>query len=353
VTRLSAIVLACCLVVASCGSTTSTEFERTEPTRTQSDGLTTADGYLTRLWADGFDRPTQMVFAPNGDLVIAELGGGENEGVGHILRVAGNDLGDRTVLQQELDKPTGIAITGDLLWIMERDRLSVTTLEPGAVRTIVAADLPSNGRSEGTLTVTPDGQLLYDTSGSKRGPDRVAGSGTLFGISDAAQGPQAPVVIATGFKHAYAHVVDRDGQLWSVEMTDGNFDGQRASDELVSIRPGDDAGWPQCVDDNRPVIEYGGSAELCAASPRSHALFGPGATPTSIVVAPWDPDTFIVTLWLTGQVVSIPRVEPANEPHTPRLFLDGITSPQHLLVDGDGVLVSDHETGQIFRITAG
>ncbi|MBT5757961.1 MAG: hypothetical protein HOI41_23680, partial [Acidimicrobiaceae bacterium] len=127
-TRLSAIVLAYCLVVASCGSTTSPEFERTGPTRTQSDELTTADGYLTQLWADGFDRPTQMVFAPDGDLVIAELGGGENEGVGHILRVAGNDLGDRTVLQQELDKPTGIAITGDLLWIMERDRLSVTTL---------------------------------------------------------------------------------------------------------------------------------------------------------------------------------------------------------------------------------
>lgn len=29
----------------------------------------------------------------------------------------------------------------------------------------------------------------------------------------------------------------------------------------------------------------------------------------------------------------------------------GIESPQHLLVDGDGVLFSDHETGQIIRIT--
>lgn len=319
----------------------------------QVDGVTTPDGFNVSLWATGFDGPTQMLFAPNGDLIVAEINGGENDSLGRILRISATAADERLVLQTGLDKPTGIALAGDLLWVMERNRLSVTTLEPGAALNVVADELPSNGRSEGTLTTTPDGRLLYNTSGSKRGPDRVDGSGMLFAIEDAAQGPQEPVMIASGFKHAYAHVVDESGQLWSVEMTDGTFDGERASDELVALRPGDDGGWPQCIDDNQPVIEFGGTAELCASSPRSHALFGPGATPTSMVIAPWDPDLFLVALWIRSQVVTVPVTAPTSGPHTPQVFLQGIDSPQHLLVDGDGVLVSDHETGQILRITPG
>lgn len=340
VKRVWAMVVVLCLAAVSCGSGVE-----------QADGVGAADGFQATLWATGFDGPTQMTFAANGDLIIAELNGGENDARGRILRVAASDVSDREVLQTNLDKPTGIAVTGDLLWIMERNRLSVTSLVPGAPRDIVVDELPSNGRSEGTLTVTPDGRLLYNTSGSKRGPDRVAGSGTLFAIDDAANGPTPPEIIATGFKHAYAHVVDETGQLWTVEMTDGTFDESRASDELLAVSPGDDAGWPQCVDDNRAVIEYGGTPELCDRSPRSHALFGPGATPTSIVIAPWDPSSFVVALWLPSQVVTVPVAPLEDAPHEPELFIEGIESPQHLLVDGDGVLLSDHETGQIIRIS--
>lgn len=315
--------------------------------------VTAPDDFTVTEWASGFDGPTQMTFDADGNLIIAELNGAENDATGRILRVSAGDRSDRTVLQEGLNKPTGIAVTGDRLWIIEQRRLTVTTLEPGASRQIVADELPFNGRSQGTLSVTPVGRLLYDTSGAKRGPDRVPGSGTLFAIGDAANGPSEPIVIATGFKHAYAHAVDPDGQLWSVEMTDGNFDDQRAQDELLAIEPGDDAGWPQCVDDNRPVAEFGGTEQLCAASPPSHALLGLGATPTSLVVAPWDDGLFVVALWLPGRVVTIPRSSPGDEPHLPTDFLDGIESPQHLLVDGDALLVSDHESGRILEVIAG
>jgi len=316
------------------------------------EGVSAPAGFDVTVFAEDFVGPTQMVFTDDGDLIVAELNGGENDAAGRVLRVAADDPNDRTVLQQGLNKPTGVAVTGERLWIMEQRRLSVTSLEPDAPLEVVADELPFNGRSEGTLTVTPDGRLLYDTSGSKRGPDRVEGSGMLFAIDDAADGPSEPIVVATGFKHAYAHVVDRDGRLWSVEMTDGNFDGERAPDELLGVEPGDDAGWPQCVGNNRPVVEYGGTADLCAQSPASHALFVPGATPTSLVVAPWDGDLFVVALWLSGEVVTVPRTAAADGgPHEPTVFLRGIESPQHLLVDGDSLLVSDHETGRIVRVT--
>jgi hypothetical protein len=51
--------------------------------------------------------------------------------------------------------------------------------------------------------------------------------------------------------------------------------------------------------------------------------------------------------------IVVARSSPVREPHTPLAFIDGIEFPQPLLVDGDGVLVSDHETGQIIRIMQG
>ena len=331
---------ACCFLVAACGDSPP------DPPP----GVTVADGLELTVFAEGFDRPTQLTRTPDGDLLVTELAGGENDATGRLLLVDGDDLDDRIVLQTGLDKPTGVAVAADLVWIMERERLAATTLAPGAPLDTVAGDLPNNGRSQGTLTISPDGHLLFDTSGRKRGAERTPGSGVLWSI-DPADGARAePIQIAEGFKHAYAHTFTADGQLWSVEMTDGNFDGERAADELLAIRPGDDAGWPFCVDDNRPVLEFGGTPERCESVPRSHALFGPGATPTDVVVAPWDPGTLLVALWIPGTVVSVPA-DPAGAPYAGEVIIDGIESPQALLVDGDRVLVVDHETGTVFALS--
>ena len=313
-------------------------------------GLTIPDDFDVQLIASGFAGPTQMVHGQAGQLIVAELNGAENDGTGRVVQLDLADPDERIVLQTDLDKPTGIAVVGDRLWIMERQRLSYAGLEPGAERVVVADDLPFNGRSQGTLTVTAGGDLLYDTSGSKRGPDRVPGSGTLFRIPNAAIETESEVV-ATGFKHAYAHLIDPDGQLWAVEMTDGRFDELRASDELVAVTNGSDAGWPQCVDDNRPVLEFGGTAAECADKLASHALFGPGATPTSLALAPWDDSLFVVPLWLPGTVVTVPRSPLPDGPHEPTVFIEGIESPQHVLANGDQLLISDHESGQLLAVS--
>ena len=45
------------------------------------------------------------------------------------------------------------------------------------------------------------------------------------------------------------------------------------------------------------------------------------------------------------------KIDAADAPHEGTIVIDGIESPQALLVDSDRVLVMDHETGTIFSLT--
>ncbi|MEX1288517.1 MAG: glucose sorbosone dehydrogenase, partial [Acidimicrobiia bacterium] len=213
----------------------------------------------------GLDGPTQVVVLEDGDLVVAQLAGGERDGTGQVLRIDADDPTERTVLVDGLLVPTGVAVIGDELWVMEQRTLTRGPLA-GGDRQVVAEDLPYNGRSNGTLTVLADGSVLFNTSGRERGGEVVEGSGRLWTVT----ADEGPVELALGFKHAYAHVVDADGTLWTTEVGDGRFDGEPPADELVAVEAGADHGWPRCVGDNRPVAEYGATDADCADVPHSH-----------------------------------------------------------------------------------
>lgn len=308
-------------------------------------GVELPEGFEATVVVDGLDGPTQFTVTDEGDLIVAILNGGENDALGQIVRIDADDPDDRTVLVDGLDKPTGVAVFDGDLWVMERDRLSRGPLDGGLLEPFVR-DLPNNGRSEGTLTVTTDGRLLYDTSGSKRGAAVTEGSGRLWETDGT-----TITELASGFKHAYAHVADAAGRLWTTEMTDGRFDGTPGADEVVRVVAGADHGWPYCVGDNRPVAEYGGTAARCAGVPPSLTTFDPGATPTGIAVAPWDADILIVALWNEGRIVAVP-IPDDGEPAPSATFASGLVGPQHLQTDGDRLLLSEFGTGRIIEITA-
>ncbi|MDJ0770630.1 MAG: hypothetical protein QNJ12_17685 [Ilumatobacter sp.] len=297
--------------------------------------------------ADGFEGPTQIAIAPDGRLLVAELNGGERDGTGRVAAVDLDDPDRREVLVDGLLTPTGLAVADGRLWIMEQRRLTVGPLGGGTDRTVVLDALPFNGRSQGTITPLADGSILYDTSGRREGDGLASGSGTLWTLT----GPDAaPVAYATGFKHAYAHVVGPDDRLWVTEMSDGRLDGTVPPDELVEVMVDDDFGYPRCVGDRIPVAELGATDATCTDTPRSHAIFPAGATPTSVVVAPWDPGTLLVALWNRGEIVAVP-IAADGRPHAGEVLIDTVERPQHLLVAGDRVLVTDHATGRVVAIT--
>lgn len=286
--------------------------------------------------------PTQMTFGPDGRLWIAQLAGGENAGTGQVVAV---DLatGERETLLRDLFKPTGLVLTETDVWVMAGNRLLRAPLTEGGVgkTEIVLRDLPNNGRSLGTLTLTPEGKLLYETSGAltENGPQKD--SGILWRLESGSK----PEPLATGLKGAYAHTLGPDGTLYTTEIGDDFMNGSPPPDELNVVTTGADYGWPRCYGRQRPAKNNGGTAQECAETETPLALFARGATPSSVAVSPFQKNTLLVALWATSQVV---QVDTETGDVGPFMTL---TLPQHLLVDGDALLVSSFADGTVYRVT--
>ncbi|WP_420631437.1 PQQ-dependent sugar dehydrogenase [Candidatus Leptofilum sp.] len=294
---------------------------------------------------------------PDGRLWVAQILAGENDAAGQVVAV---DLASNSqeVLLEGLNKPTGIAVLDGVLWIAMEDQLLRANLDDQLkpqTPEIVLTDMPNNGRSNGTLTITPNNQLLYETSGRRSGNRASEGSGILWQLNPAQ--PNKPTVLATGLKNAYAHVFDGNGRLWITEVGDGtvtgeNFEGQ-PPEELNLVAPGGDYGWAQCFGNQEPALNRDGTTEICVETEPPVALFPPQATPTSIAVAPWDDSVLLVALWLRGKVTAVQIEVDADGRFvgTTSIFLTGIQNPQHLLPTPDGaLLISDYRTGTIYRI---
>ncbi len=324
------------------------------------------DGYLIETLVDGLQGPTQMAWHPDGRLLVAVLGeGGEGAETGQVLavdvaRTAASDGGPAAgpeVLVGGLDTPTGLAVVDETIWIMERTRL-VTAPVAGGATTVVRDDLPNNGRSNGSLTVTSDRRLLYDTSGRQEGTRAADGTGVLWSLDPLdPEAEDQPVM--TGMKHAYATAEDGRGGLLVTEIGDGTYDGERPPDEVVVIpqqreREVPDGGWPRCIGDREPVAENDGSAAWCERAMPSLALFDPGATPTGIAMAPWDGASAVVALWQSGDLVELPIERPAGgAPVASTPIATGLDGPQDVLADGARLLLTVHGRGAVLVVTPG
>lgn len=324
----------------------------TERAAEQSSSINVAVGYRATVAVQGLEGPTQMILAPDGVLLVAQLAGSENGATGQVLAVNLAN-GERRVVLDKLNKPTGIALLGDGLWIAAGRELLRVPLNNGVAGAsqAVLQNLPFNGRSNGTLTTTPNGKLLYETSGSREGNNAATGSATLWELDPA--NPTEPRAIATGLKGAYGHTFDAKGQLWTTEIGDDPVNGGAPPDELNLVIDGGNYGWPQCFGQQQAAQNYGGTTQYCRTTRLPVALFAPNSTPTSVVESPWQAGKLLVALWASADG-SVVQVAPSAEgaPAEVQPFLSGLQHPQHLLaLADDSLLVSDFGAGVIYRVT--
>ena len=353
--RVTSFVLAVCLLTACAmpeAMPTLTIPTAAAPTD-QVNGLTVADGYTITVFAEGFNGPTQMILGPHEQVWVAQINGDENAGNGQIVALDPQTK-ERTVLVEGLIKPTGIALLDDYLWIATRRELSrAPVAADGTIGPIepLLTELPFNGRSIGTLTVTPEGNLLFETSGARQGNGAAAGSGTLWQVDPA--DPTNPQPVATGLKGAYAHTVDAANRLWTTEIGDDLMNGAAPPDELNLVALGADFGWPQCFGQQEAATNYGGTTERCQNSRAPVALFAARSTPTSVVASPWATDTLLVALWLQATVAQVTITATGdNATGVVEPFITGFKNPQHLVVWADNtLLVSEFATGTIYQIS--
>ena len=301
---------------------------------------TTVQAAARSIVVDGLDRPTQIADGPNGLLLVAQLAGDENAATGEILAV---DVatGDRRILADRLDKPTGVLWADGTLWVMVRRGLvsaSWNGTDPTAgTLTTVLDDLPFNGRSEGTLTAVGDGTFLYETTGTLTNGKAAPGSGTLWAYDPADQSSRA---IATGLKNAYGHLVLDDGRIITTEIGDNIT--EAPVEEIDVIDPNhaaSDFGWPDCPGDT-----------ACADVVGPLGIFPVASTPTGVAAIGHD---VYVTLFVTGQLlhVTLAGWNAGSAPATPTEILSGLQGPHSVLARPDGALwISEHLAGRIIAV---
>ena len=379
--RLAPVLLVLAVLAAACTSgaaenedvpTTGAASSATDTADESTEDPTTTDpangGLAADVLLEGLEGPTQISPHPDGGFVLAELGpGGEGQPTGRVSRIDLDDPDATEVLVEGLNTPTGVTVADDRLWIMEPERLLVAPLDGGETE-VVFEDMPNNGRSNGTITTLADGSIVFDTAGRRDGNEAAENSGTLWNLDPAADDAGGPndglaqsrqgeygQILLTGMKHAYAVAELPDGRLAVTEMSDGTYDGEGAPDELVVIDLGaptpPTGGWPRCIGNRQPVEEYDGTAAECEATVPSRALFDVAATPTGVAMAPWDEDLALVTNWTRDTVVGVDLE--AIPPVDSSVLLSGVSQPQHLLADGDRVLLTAHGEGQIVALSQG
>jgi glucose/arabinose dehydrogenase len=148
--------------------------------------------------------------------------------------------------------------------------------------------------------------------------------------------------VATGAKHAYAHVELTDGRLAVTEMGDGP--GPPPPDEvnIVSLNETTvpNLGWPRCPSTKPPTGP-------CTDAVVPLATFQPSATPTGIAV---DGDALLVALFTQGEIVRIPMSggQPSGTPVASTPVVTGLQGPHTVVKLDDGTfLVSETLRGRI------
>lgn len=225
---------------------------------TRPDGLLpqAPPGFKVNLYAEDLSEPRAMRRAPNGDLFVAESGGGR------IRVYRGLDANGRPqqtqVFAGGLKRPYGIAFYppgGDPQWVYVG---SVNAVVRFAYRN---GDMQARGTAESIADLPPGGgHWTRDLSFSRDGKTLFVAVGSASNVDDADTSPaekhRANIlafdpdgknlrVYASGIRNPSGIAVDpANGQLWCVVNERDGLGDNLVPDYLTSVREGGFYGWP-------------------------------------------------------------------------------------------------------------
>jgi glucose/arabinose dehydrogenase len=200
-------------------------------------------GFHIDLWADGFDDPRNMVYSPNGDIFVAEPGGGK------ITILRGGRPDQRVTFASGLREPFGLAFLGDSLYVGLVDELvrypyrAAQTAATGKPQHI--ADLPGGGHSTRNVIVSADGKKLYLAVGSASNVSDESATPIRAAITEMNPDGSGSRIFASGLRNPVGLAWNvQTGALWTaVNERDGLGD-DLAPDYVTDVKAGAFYGWP-------------------------------------------------------------------------------------------------------------
>ena len=271
-------------------------------------------GFTVDLFASGLDTPRTIRIAPNGDIFVAESGGGRIT----VFRAADGATtpSERSVFAEGLRYPYGIAFyppgqTPAFVYVAQSDRILRYPYKSGDLKAsgpaeTVLAGIPSGGHATRDILFSPDGKLLYLSVGSatnaaeglsKKSPQDIALYEAALGVGaawDAEEGRAAVLtfdpsgrngkVFAGGIRNCSGLALQQaTGALWCATNERDGIGDNLPPDYISRIKEGGFYGWPwYYIGDNEDPRHAGERPDLKGKITVPDVLLQPHSAPLAV-----------------------------------------------------------------------
>jgi glucose/arabinose dehydrogenase len=321
--------------------------------------LNVPDGYSVSVYAEGLNKPRDLVFDPKGTPLVSAMG------EGRVYALFG---GAQDVVAGGLDRPHGLVFAGGKLFVAEVKAVYVYDYDielKKAINKKKILDLPSGSRHFTRSLLVKDGRLYISIGSScdacvESDPRYAAVWSANLDGSDFKP-------YATGLRNSvFITLHPVTNEIWGTEMGRDFLGDDLPPEEVNIIREGAHYGWPYCYGDKvvDTKINPGGSRFDCSTTVTPHIVFQAHSAPLGLDFLGNDLLMSYHGSWNrsvpTGYKVVRVRLDPKGTPLSgPEDFLTGwmqgstaLGRPVDILVRGKGeeVFISDDKAGVVYLL---
>lgn len=237
------------------------------------------EGFRVTAFAKGLDNPRSLYVLPNGDVLTAEartkiagvIGSSADRII--LLRDADKDgvAEKKSIFIENLNRPFGITLIGDRLYVANTDGVLVFPYTEGATEITAPGqkilDLPAGGYNHHwtrNLLASPDGKKIYVTVGS-------ASNNAEYGMEEEQRRANILEINPDGsdekiFASGLRNPVGMDwnpgtGELWTVVNERDKLGDDLVPDYMTSVKQGGFYGWPYSYFGKNPDPRMRGRGE--------------------------------------------------------------------------------------------
>lgn len=218
--------------------------------------LTVPAGFSISLFADNMPQARMMVWAPDGDLFVAQ----SRAGTITVMRGGSPDM--RSEFATGLQNPFGLAFQNGYLYVGETTKISRYKYQPGDTKASGApeklVDLPAGGHSTRNIAFSADGRKMYIAVGSQS--NKNAGEDPVrAAINEYNPDGTGHRVFAAGIRNPVGLAWQPGtNTLWTAVNERDTLGDDLVPDYITSVKDGGFYGWPYSYIGSHPDPEHVG-----------------------------------------------------------------------------------------------